>query len=389
MAIQTNMSIVSFLKELKTRIELLSSNKITENINNSNIDKINDILSHYNISPNKEISFYEISLISEDDIVSLLSLVGQTANSIKYILNELDEYYERIAAIINKYIMDFISIGATQTQMLNDKITLYKKYIDLFEQDNFKEPFSDINEISRVMSEVGLPDEDKWKILAYVACANNQTVADTDINLGVLIDQESQHIESYLNDSKISETIKKRLEKEVVDIDTIPTLASELAIDTNLEKDVLINIISVIVASNLFIRFENSGNKEDKEELKELIKLILENIVPLKNPAIYEAEIIKRQKIEFYFNSLENGVNEADLKTYVDLSISEIEEKTLSREYAIDLKELAVLKPIFETLNTLETIEYNSPEYQKAINILKKLNEQYRILEEKKVANLK
>lgn len=389
MAIQTNMSIVSFLKELKTRIELLSSNKITENINNSNIDKINDILSHYNISPNKEISFYEISLISEEDIVSLLSLVGQTANSIKYILNELDEYYERIAAIINKYIMDFISIGATQTQMLNDKITLYKKYIDLFEQDNFKEPFSDINEISRVMSEVGLPDEDKWKILAYVACANNQTVADTDINLGVLIDQESQHIESYLNDSKISETIKKRLEKEVVDIDTIPTLAEELALDTNLEKDVLINIISVIVASNLFIRFENSGNKEDKEELKELIKLILENIVPLKNPAIYEAEIIKRQKIEFYFNSLENGVNEADLKTYVDLSISEIEEKTLSREYAIDLKELAVLKPIFETLNTLETIEYNSPEYQKAINILKKLNEQYRILEEKKVANLK
>lgn len=389
MAIQTNMSIVSFLKELKTRIELLSSNKITENINNSNIDKINDILSHYNISPNKEISFYEISLISEEDIVSLLSLVGQTANSIKYILNELDEYYERIAAIINKYIRDFISIGATQTQMLNDKITLYKKYIDLFEQDNFKEPFSDINEISRVMSEVGLPDEDKWKILAYVACANNQTVADTDINLGVLIDQESQHIESYLNDSKISETIKKRLEKEVVDIDTIPTLAEELALDTNLEKDVLINIISVIVASNLFIRFENSGNKEDKEELKELIKLILENIVPLKNPAIYEAEIIKRQKIEFYFNSLENGVNEADLKTYVDLSISEIEEKTLSREYAIDLKELAVLKPIFETLNTLETIEYNSPEYQKAINILKKLNEQYRILEEKKVANLK
>ena len=389
MAIQTNMSIVSFLKELKTRIELLSSNKITENINNSNIDKINDILSHYNISPNKEISFYEISLISEDDIVSLLSLVGQTANSIKYILNELDEYYERIAAIINKYIMDFISIGATQTQMLNDTITLYKKYIDLFEQDNFKEPFSDINEISRVMSEVGLPDEDKWKILAYVACANNQTVADTDINLGVLIDQESQRIESYLNDSKISETIKKRLEKEVVDIDTIPTLASELSLDTNLEKDVLINIISVIVASNLFIRFENSGNKEDKEELKELIKLILENIVPLKNPAIYEAEIIKRQKIEFYFNSLENGVNEADLKTYVDLSISEIEEKTLSREYAIDLKELAVLKPIFETLNTLESLEYNSPEYQKAINILKKLNEQYRILEEKKVANLK
>lgn len=389
MAIQTNMSIVSFLKELKTRIELLSSNKITENINNSNIDKINDILSHYNISPNKEISFYEISLISEEDIVSLLSLVGQTANSIKYILNELDEYYERIAAIINKYIRDFISIGATQTQMLNDKITLYKKYIDLFEQDNFKEPFSDINEISRVMSEVGLPDEDKWKILAYVACANNQTVADTDINLGVLIDQESQHIESYLNDSKISEIIKNRLEKEVVDIDTIPTLAEELALDTNLEKDVLINIISVIVASNLFIRFENSGNKEDKEELKELIKLILENIVPLKNPAIYEAEIIKRQKIEFYFNSLENGVNEADLKTYVDLSISEIEEKTLSREYAIDLKELAVLKTIFETLNTLETIEYNSPEYQKAINILKKLNEQYRILEEKKVANLK
>ena len=53
MAIQTNMSIVSFLKELKTRIELLSSNKITENINNSNIDKINDILSVVTKTKNK------------------------------------------------------------------------------------------------------------------------------------------------------------------------------------------------------------------------------------------------------------------------------------------------------------------------------------------------
>ena len=104
----------------------------------------------------------------------------------------------------------------------------------------------------------------------------------------------------------------------------------------------------------------------------------------MKNPAVYEAEKIKGEKFEFYYNSINNGIDETMIKEYMDKPLSEIEGVDISREYAIDLKELSVLKAIFETLETASSKKDDSPEYQKIINVLKKLNEQYRILEDKK-----
>ncbi len=384
MAIPVSKSIKTFLEELKNRIELLSGSKVTENIDNCKINEINSILSHYDISDEREMNSHDLMMLPKNEIKKLLTYVGQTPDSIDYMMNRLDEYYESIANIINKYITDFISIGTSQAQMFNEKINLYQKYINLFEQQIFKEPFNEINELSRVMAEVGLPDEDKWKILAYIAEQNNATIEDTDINLGSQINEEMDKIEYYLRDEEVNKILKARLETEEVDIDTIPTIASSLKEATGLPLEVLINIISVLISSNLFHQFEISGNKEDKQELKELINSVLSHLTEVKNPAVYEAEKIKGEKFEFYYNSINNGIDETMIKEYMDKPLSEIEGVDISREYAIDLKELSVLKAIFETLETASSKKDDSPEYQKIINVLKKLNEQYRILEDKK-----
>lgn len=380
----TDKSINAFLEELKNRIELLSGNKVTENIDNSKINEINSILGHYNISDERELSARDLMAVSKDDIQKLLTFVGQTNDSIDYMMNRLDEYYESIANIVNKYITDFISIGTNQAQMFNEKINLYQKYINLFEQSEFKEPFDEINELSRIMSEVGLPDEDKWKILAYIAEQNNKTVEDTDINLCSRINTEMEKLEYYLSNEEVSKIIKTKLETEEIDIDTIPTIASNLKEQTGLPLEIMINIVSVLIASNLFRQFEISGNKEDKEELKEIINTVLSYVTDVLDPVIYASEKIKNEKLEFYYNSINNGIDETMIKEYMELPLSEIEGANISREYAIDLKELSVLKAIFETLETVSSVDFDTPEYQKIINILKKLNEQYRILEEKK-----
>lgn len=382
--LEARKSIKAFLSELRNRIELLSGSRVTANLDNSKIDEITNVLAHYNISTDKEINAHDLMKIKKSDIRLLLTYVGQNKDSIEYMMSKVDEYYESIANIINKYICDFISIGTNQAQMFNEKISLYKKYIDLFEQESFEEPFSEINEISRVMSEIGLPDEDKWKILDYIAKENNKAVEDEDINLNLIISREYELILPYLEDEHVKDTVKSALEKEEVDIDTIPTIAENLSASTGIDKTIMINIVAVIIASNLLDRYALCGNKDDREELNNIINSVISNIKPIHDIAYYDALAIKNERLDFYYNSLENGISESSFKEYIDLSLSEIEAITASREQAIDLKELAVLKPIFETLETVSSLDIGSQEYQKAINILKKLNEQYKLLEEKK-----
>lgn len=381
----TRKSIKAFLSELKNRIELLSGKEVTENIDNSKINEINKVLAKYNISTDTNINSHDLMNFEKSDIASLLSYVGQNRDSIEYMMGKVDEYYENIAGIINQYICDFISIGTNQTQMFNEKIRLYKKYIQLFEQTSFSEPFDEINEISKVMSEIGLLDEDKWKILEYIALENNRIVEDQDINLELAVSREYEKLEAYLSDENIRKIVQEKFETAEIDIDTIPTLAAELSKQTGIEKNIMTNIVSVVIASNLLDRYAKSGNKDDKEEIRNITISVLSNLTSIHDIAYYEALSIKNSCLDFYYNSLENGISEDMFKDFIDKPLSEIESDVVSREYAIDLKELAVLKPIFDTLETIDSLDIDSESYQKAIIILKKLTEQYKLLEEKKV----
>ncbi len=76
MAIPVSKSIKTFLEELKNRIELLSGSKVTENIDNCKINEINSILSHYDISDEREMNSHDLMMLPKNEIKKLLTYVG-------------------------------------------------------------------------------------------------------------------------------------------------------------------------------------------------------------------------------------------------------------------------------------------------------------------------
>ena len=385
MAPELKKSIESFSKELKNRIEVLSSNKVTENVDNANIDEIKNILSKYNIASDKSIKLNDIKRIEIEDLRTLLSLIGQKDDSINYLFSKLEEHLDKICDLINTYIIDFAKIEKNQTEAINEKITLYQKYIELFEKDELEEPFRDINEISKVIAEIGLPNEDKWRILQHIAVSNNKTVKSIDPKLSVRVSECMTSVSSYLENEETFNIIKSKLSKVEIDPEIIPTIASELANETEINEKIMTNIIASITADNLFERLKETEDVNEQTELITQIESVLDFVNNLEEPIVAEAKEIKNATFDFYYNSLVNGITEDKIKEYLDKTITELmETDKISREHAIELKELAVLKPIYETLDTIALIDEENDVYKKAVGILKKLVEQYRLLENKK-----
>ncbi len=384
-------SIKSFLEELKKRIELLSSSKLTENVDNSNYEELMNELTLCGIASEDNITDTTIKNISISRLRRLLTLADVNDESADYILAHLEHnsFYSKIVDILKKYINDFKRIGSSQTEMISDKISLYQKYITLFEKEELEEPFEEINEISKIMSEVGLPDQDKWRILEYIALVNTKTSQEVDINLSIQIEREYAKIKSYLEDESIKDILSKTFKEEEIDIDTIPTLSASLAKTLSMDPDIMTNIVVVSLSSNMLERLNKVDKEEDQEEFKVIINDILSFIVPIHKECVYEARKIKEQTEEFYFNSIQNGISEEMIYSYLETPLSLIEEGNVPFEHAIELKELSVLKPLYETLGTIDGLDLSSPEYDKATSVLNKLVDQYHLLESKKENEIK
>lgn len=385
MATNVKSSIKAFLEELKERIQILSSTKVTENIDNAPIKEINVILAKYGVSSEENIKPESIRRIDRTDIKELLKLVGQNQDSIEYLLSKIDEHYEKIAEQINRYLNEFASIEATQNEQIKEKINLYRKYIELFENEEFKQLFEEINEISKIFTEIGLADEDKWRIIEYIAEGNNKTIKGFDTKLIVKVAEYLEATEVYMEDKKVSAAVEATLSKAKIDIDKIPKIAIDLSKKTGYDKDIMINIISALIANEVLRQLEKTEDQEEKEELTEITNIVLSYVVNLHDKDVYRARNIRNETMEYYINTITNGVTKEMIKQYLETPISLIQEcENISREQAIELKELSVLKPIYETLDTIESLDMGSEEYKKAVIILKKLLEQYDTLEEKK-----
>lgn len=390
MKLLVSSSIESFKEELKKRIEVLSSSKVTENIDNSNYEEIMQELTTSGISSEENINEENISKIDASKLYKMLILADINQESAKYITSHLnhDFFYSKIVDILKKYIADFKDIGSSQNAMINEKISLYQKYITLLEQEKFNEPFEELDELLKTMSEVGLPDQDKWSILKFIGSANIKTINEVDFNLSLRIEREYQLIKNYLEDEEIKNILSKKFAEEEIDIDTIPTMALELAKILEIDSNIVNNIIVVSLASNMLDKLNKVDKEEYQEEYRIIINDILEFLVPIHKECVYKARKIKEETEEFYNHSLESGIDDEMIYSYLETPLSLIEGENISHERAVELKELSVLKPLYETLATVEYLDKSSPEYEKATNVLSKLVEQYELLESKRETNV-
>lgn len=387
-------SIDNFITELKKRIQLLSGTKITENITDSNYDKIISLLSKYTTKSPESLETSDIKQINKKTLEKILDLIGENPDSIEYIISRLDEsddniFYDKIREHLLSYIVEYRNIDNNQSSMINEKIALYQKYIDLFKKKSFNEAFTEINELLKVMTEIGFPDEDKWRILEYIAQKNNDTIEEKDIDLVILVNNAMDSVMPYLEDKEVLTLIQKELETMSIDVDLIPTVSEYISKRSGLDIRIATNVVAASIASSMLENFEKMDSAEAENQLREEIFAVLEFVEPIHNDVVYRARDIKANKEDFYLTSKINGLNDEEIKRYIDTPLTLIEEETKSREEAIDLKELPVIESILETLDTIDRLDVDSEDYKKCCIVLDKLIEQFLLLEDKKDEKLR
>lgn len=376
----------SFVKELKTRIELLNSSKVTANIDNSNYNSLCAFINKkLNKTPN-ELTKDDLSTLKDKDIKEILELCNKDSDAIDYIISNIEKnpsLYESILITINKYIEEYNIIEKSQTDNIKNKIELYQKVIDIIEGNTDNILIDDLSAINDLL-ETGFSKEDKLIFEMTVADNNLKLVNEEELNLQNKIFKANESVNEYLLDDYIRTEFENVIKDLEIDVQLIPTQAIELESVLNLDRDIINNMLCVAVVNNLYNKIIElpEEEKEITEDYKDTVLEILEYIRPLHNRIYYEAKKIIMNREEAIL--LNNSIDKDSVYEYLETPLSILEENTETREEAVNLKELAVIKPMIETIESLDNVEINSEEYIKYMEVLTKLVEQYMKLETKK-----
>ncbi|MDE5631105.1 MAG: hypothetical protein K2I70_05840, partial [Bacilli bacterium] len=268
----------------------------------------------------------------------------------------------------------------------------YRNLIDLLTRENFSRLFEEeeIDKLLKLMTNLAIPVSDRQHILQYIAMQNLKVpVLDNDIfdeDYVNLLHHVTSVVDKHLiANSEEKEIIKKELENMDIDTDLIPSIAKEIAELHGLKYNLTKNIITALILNSLFNSYTRAIEADEGEEFIDSFKSKIEDVLKIEliedNRMIEEARAILAEKQEFYKNSIEL---EEDVNQYVDLLISEIEDMGYDYETAIDYKTLPLIKSMSETLDKLDKLERDNPDYNIGIDMLSQLLESYHKLLEKK-----
>lgn len=381
-------SLQTFITELQARIDLFSSSAVSSNVdsNRENFNKLIEIISGYTDTPVENITLSELYQFSLIDIKKILKIIGTKSSLIDELINEIKKddnslsAYKEIKKIISIYAKSFLSINETQSELITSKIEEYQKYIDLVTTDNFNEKFENQDELIHVMNSIGLEDEDKWRILEYVAQKNCQyTNNEEEANI---ISKCNDIISKYIPDepTDVHRKIAKYISDNGLDIDLIPTVAEKIALENNQNKYDIQNCLVSIVLSTLCDEYMETS--DNREELLLNIKDVLRFVIPVTNEIIMTSKEILESSAEFMSNCIDSG--NTDYSHYQNTTITELEREYNSREIAIDLKKLPILRTISETLDHIEKCVIDSEEYNLCCSTLVELIDTFYLVDEKK-----
>lgn len=384
-------SINTFIEELQTRINILFSSKVTANIDNSNYKELEQVSNKYlSMSPG-EITVEELMGLDKTVIKKMLVLCDEKKDSVEYLTSRLDdhpEFYDSILSIILTYAREYRMIDDNQTDIIRNKISLYQKYIDKFSLVNPSELFEDLDEIEAILS-TGFDDEDKMNIELFIAESNIKLVNEIELLFSNAVYDANEKINDFVLDDSVYKKLESKLKEMEIDVELIPTIAEDLSVELGINADVLNNIICVSVANNLYLTYSDIPEEEhdSRVELRGIVLDVLDLMKPVKEVVYYKALDIIHSRTDAL--ELASGLTEEEVYKYIDTPLTTIEEEVGSRDEAINLKELAVLKPMIATVESLDTKDRDSKDYGKYINLLTKLLDQYYTLENKKEENIR
>src|SRR5574344_353754 len=390
-----NKSVANFIKELNIRLDLFNNSMIINNLDSSKADNVNEILNKYIHKSPEEMNVQDICAMKYDDINDILSLIGLSKEERNYLLLdfnpaiysiktnkddsricELNKYFDNLRKIIDNYINEFKVISESQKDLKKEKIELYHKYIDLLSCDSFNKPFSDFEELNKLMSSIALSSEDRWNILKYIDECNIKTNKFGVNNINV-INHIAYNNGQYLNNKELVDLVKNETKDMDVDIDLIPSISKSIAQRSGYKSRDVVNVLGSLVCNTLYDEYLKDVKDNDEEKINNVISMIKETLKYIDDK--YATTVEKAKEIvinsnDIYKDEIKKG---NDVMKYMDISIQDIELDNISHEKAVALKSLPVVKTISETLDKMSLLDKSSKAYNSYCKLLNNLEDAY------------
>lgn len=286
----------------------------------------------------------------------------------------------QIVNLINDYVLKYKEISSNREGLKNNKLELYRKYYNLFSDDQ-EEIFTDTEELISLMSSLAISQPDQWRILKYVneANLNIATKKVSDINL---VKEVTDYINKYLKDDDDAILIKNQINDEL-DIDLLPITSETISSSLGIPKNKCLGILSSIVLNSLLNNYqalmnENVINFVEAARIRDMIKTVLNRKIDTREDLINEALNILAINEEYINNNKDVDYKEISSKT-----ISELETSKFSYEDVIKLKTLPILKSIRETIEHINSVDKESEDYQLCCGVLEEFVLAYNNMQDK------
>ena len=411
-------SVDNFVKELQNKINDLSNMREQNKKLTSDYEHICEIINRYIIvgSPlglrKGDIIFEDVLKFNPRDFKEILELIGcndkkiiesydekrteylNTRNSLKK--EELAKYFTSILAMIDHYIEEYNVRYVNQVNFETSKAEKYKRYIDMFTSKEFSYSFgeNELKELKLLMSECSLDSYTKAQILEYVnikaidfALKGNKTVDDYDFKSHVYY-----LVANYLKDEKYVNIVRK--EMPPIDYETLVFIKEEgkrIAAKYGLDPSKTINTLVALAINSLYKKYEycieNSDNEEisiETNPLREAIKMLEGFFVNAEQETINMATSLV---VEYEKDLNEHG---AEAEMFLDKTMDEILELGYSKEKAIVLKTLPLIKGIKESIDILADLRYEEEIKERTTYLVELMNMYYetKMLAEQRVNNM-
>lgn len=411
-------SVDNFVKELQNKINDLSNMREQNKKLTSDYEHICEIINRYIIvgSPlglrKGDIIFEDVLKFNPRDLKEILELIGcndkkiiesydekrteylNTRNSLKK--EELAKYFTSILAMIDHYIEEYNVRYVNQVNFETSKAEKYKRYIDMFTSKEFSYSFgeNELKELKLLMSECSLDSYTKAQILEYVnikaidfALKGNKTVDDYDFKSHVYY-----LVANYLKDEKYVNIVRK--EMPPIDYETLVFIKEEgkrIAAKYGLDPSKTINTLVALAINSLYKKYEycieNSDNEEisiETNSLREAIKMLEGFFVNAEQETINMATSLV---VEYEKDLNEHG---AEAEMFLDKTMEEILELGYSKEKAIVLKTLPLIKGIKESIDILADLRYEEEIKERTTYLVELMNMYYetKMLAEQRVNNM-
>ncbi|MBR6073573.1 MAG: hypothetical protein IKP76_04560 [Bacilli bacterium] len=343
--------IKTFLDELNDRVNLITS--MDDKLDSSKVDQLKSIIDKYGV--------LDSSKFNKEDLEYVLSIVNTESTTDNKLIDEA----------INQFIDDFNTAKKTHITTTESSVNKYRKYIDIL-NGNDRELFIDFDELNEIMSELGTPIPDKWKIISYINECNINNNKDM-ITLLNLNSKLNTYNKLYLDNKDLNNYIEESIKDLNIDIDMIPSLSKKIANNTYDENKVK-NAMSTIILNKLYNELSESTDDKQKDNLQEMINDTLNYIDD------YEDKIVNPIKdiIINYEDLLNEEINKGnDINTYLDISVDDLEKLVGDRDKALALKKLPLIKSMKDTINSIDECDKSSDDLINYLNLLNDLNKLY------------